>query len=200
MPYGSLALDTISTSGNLTVEGNVAVSSNITAGADLFVSGSQVKPLVLGTAKTATGTAVDFTDIPVWSKRITLMFSGVSTSATSNWLIQLGTDSGIENTGYLGVSGFYGTSTNGANYTTGFGLFISGADRVAHGTIVITQLSSSTNTWTCSGSLGITAGAAGFTCSSTGAKSLASILTQLRLTTVNGTDTFDAGTVNIMYE
>ena len=34
----------------------------------------------------------------------------------------------------------------------------------------------------------------------TGAVSLSGTLDRIRLTTVNGTDTFDAGSVNIMYE
>ncbi len=33
-----------------------------------------------------------------------------------------------------------------------------------------------------------------------GGKTLSAILDRIRLTTVNGTDTFDAGQINIMYE
>ena len=112
MAYGTAAIDTINTSGNLTVTGNVIVSGN----SDLFVSGSQVEPLVLGTAQASTsGASIDFTSIPSWVKRITVMFSGVSTNGSSNWLVQLGTASGVENTGYLGVGTFLGATVAGSN-------------------------------------------------------------------------------------
>lgn len=197
MPYGTAAIDAISTSGNLTVTGNVIVSGN----SDLFVSGSQVEPLVLGNVRSTTsGTSIDFTGIPSWAKRITVMLSGVSTSGTSNWLIQLGTASGVENTGYLSVGTFLGATVNGTNYTAGFGLVINGATHVMQGQIILSLLSSSTNTWTCLGSLAGSGGGAGYIYSTSGAKSLTTTLDRVRLTTVNGTDTFDAGSVNIMYE
>ena len=195
MPYGTALIDTISSSGNLSVTGNLVTTGTITS------STGTTYPLVSGTAQaTTSGTAIDFTGIPSWVKRITVMLSGVSTSGTSNWLMQLGTASGVENTGYLGVGTFLGATVSGSNYTAGFGLPISGATHVLHGMFTIAQLSSSANTWTCSGSLGGTGGAAGYIYSTTGAKSLTTTLDIVRLTTVNGTDTFDAGSVNIMYE
>ena len=197
MAYGTAAVDTINTSGNLTVTGNVIVSGN----SDLFVSGSQVEPLVLGTAQASTsGTSIDFTGIPSWVKRITIMYSGVSTSGTSNWLVQLGDSGGVENTGYLGVGTFLGATVSGTNYTAGFGFSVGGAGHILHGSAVLTLLSSSTNSWTCMGSLAGTGGAAGYIYSTGGAKSLSGTLDRVRLTTVNGTDTFDAGSVNILYE
>ena len=195
MPYGTALIDAISSSGNLSVTGNLVTTGTITS------STGTTYPLVSGTAQASTsGTAIDFTGIPSWVKRITVMLSGVSTSGTSNWLMQLGTASGVENTGYLGVGTFLGATVSGSNYTAGFGLPISGATHVLHGMFTIAQLSSSANTWTCSGSLGGTGGAAGYIYSTTGAKSLTTTLDIVRLTTVNGTDTFDAGSVNIMYE
>lgn len=195
MAYGTAAIDIIDTSGNLTVAGNLTVSGTIAS------STGTTYPLVSGTVQSSTsGTNIDFTGIPSWVKRITVMLSGVSTSGTSNWLVQLGTASGVENTGYLGVGTFLGATVSGSNYTAGFGLPISGATHVLHGMFTIAQLSSSANTWTCSGSLGGTGGAAGFIYSTTGAKSLTTTLDRVRLTTVNGTDAFDAGSVNILYE
>jgi len=158
-------------------------------------------PLVSGTAQASTsGTSIDFTSIPSWVKRITIMYSGVSTSGTSNWLVQLGDSGGIESTGYLGVGTFTGSSTSGVSYTAGFGILSSSAGHVMHGTVVLTLLSASANTWTCAGILGGSGTGAGFIYSTAGAKSLSGTLDRVRLTTVNGTDTFDAGTVNIMYE
>jgi len=201
MPYGTASIDAIDTSGNLTITGNVTTAGNLTTSGTITSSTGTTYPIVSGTAQaTTSGTSIDFTGIPSWVKRITLMLSGVSTSGTSNWLIQLGTASGVENTGYLGVGTFLGATTSGSNYTAGFGLLIGGATHVLHGMFTIAQLSSSANTWTCSGSLGGTGGAAGYIYSTTGAKSLTTTLNRVRLTTVNGTDTFDAGSVNIMYE
>ena len=201
MPYGKALVDTVESSGNLAITGNTSITGNVTATGTLTSSTGATYPIVSDTAKNSTsGTTVDFTGIPTWAKRITLMLSGVSTSGTSNWLIQIGTSSGVESSGYLGVGAYLGATPAGTNYTAGFGLFITGATHVMHGTIVLTLLSASANTWTCSGSLGGTGTAAGYIYSTAGAKSLTSTLDRVRLTTVGGTDTFDAGSVNILYE
>jgi hypothetical protein len=191
--------------GNLTIGagtgGNITGANVISATTFTMASVDNVYPIVRATVQnTTSGTNVDFTGIPSWAKRITLMLSGVSTSGTNNWLIQIGTSSGVESSGYLGVGAYLGATPSGTNYTTGFGLFITGATHVMHGTIVLTLLSATANTWTCSGSLGGTGAAAGYIYSTAGAKSLTGTLDRVRLTTVGGTDTFDAGSVNIMYE
>jgi hypothetical protein len=156
----------------------------------------QLYPIVRGTAVTASGTSVDFTSIPSWVKRITVMFSGVSTNGTSNLLIQLGDSGGIENTGYLGSSSQLAGATNSANYTTGFGVFLGNAANIVHGSVCVTNISG--NVWAMSGVLGLSNAAT--TVNVTGTKTLSDTLTQVRITTVNGTDTFDAGTINILYE
>ncbi len=47
-----------------------------------------------GTAVASTsGTSIDFTGIPSWVKRVTILFKGVSISSTSQFLIQLGSGS-----------------------------------------------------------------------------------------------------------
>ena len=203
MPYGALALDTISTSGNLAIEGNVEVSSNVTVGADLFVSGSQVEPLVLATAKTATGTAVDFAGIPSWVKRITISFNGVSTSGSSYVEVRLGTTSGFVFSGYISYSSFNGSTNGNASVTDGFTTDSGGptASTFRYGHMILTLLDPSSNLWVSSHIIGQNIVGAGIWVMHGGGRiSLPSALTQLRLTTVNGTDTFDAGTVNIMYE
>lgn len=152
--------------------------------------------LTRATAVTASGTSVDFTGIPSWVKRITVMFSGVSTNGTSNYLFQLGDSGGIENTGYLG-SGSDGTT--GTLYTSGFGLVWASQSVVVHGALVISQIDSSANTWSASGVF-VTSNTATGTRTTAGTKSLSDTLDRVRITTVNGTDTFDAGTINIMWE
>jgi hypothetical protein len=154
--------------------------------------------LTLETAKSATGTSVDFTGIPSWVKRVTVMFNGVSTSGTSGVRIQLGDSGGPETSGYSGgnvrtasssLSG--GTISSGFD-TGGFGL----STETQNGQFIISLFESSTNTWACSGSTGM----ALITNTIAGIKALSTTLTQVRITTVNGTDTFDAGSINIIYE
>ena len=64
--------------------------------------------LTSGTAVASTsGTSIDFTGLPSWVKRITVIFNGVSLSGSSNLLIQLGTGSTTYTTsGYSDVLQF----------------------------------------------------------------------------------------------
>ncbi len=157
--------------------------------------------LVSGTVvATTSGTSHDFTGIPSWVKKITISLSGVSTNGTSVPLIQLGDSGGIETTGYLGsASGIGAASAASTSFTTGVGLNNDNtATVVYHGSIVFSLLNASTNTWVADGGFGLSDQAK--TTNTHSSKSLSGTLTQIRLTTVNGTDAFDAGSVNILYE
>jgi hypothetical protein len=157
----------------------------------------QVYPVVSGTAVTASGTSVDFTGIPSWVKRITVMFSGMSTSGTSNILVQLGDSGGFEITGYLGAGMIASGSTPSvSNYTAGFGFPFGTATNIMHGSLFITKIDG--NTWVANGALSRSDGTSYGT--TAGSKTLSATLDRVRITTVNGTDTFDAGTINILYE
>ena len=152
------------------------------------------QPFTLATFVAATsGTSIDFTGIPSWVKRITVMFAGVSTNGTSDLLIQLGDAGGVEETGYLGSSTNTATATL---YTAGFGSMSNLAANVNHGSFIITQVTG--NTWVCSGILGRSN--SGGVVMTGGSKTLSETLTQVRITTANGTDTFDLGTINVSYE
>ena len=158
------------------------------------------QPLTLGTAQnTTSGTSIDFTGIPSWVKRITVMFNGVSTNSTSPIEIRLGTSSGIVSSGYLSHAGFIQGSAVGSN-TSASGLLAAVAgdpSNTLYGPLVISKQSG--NLWVSSGvTLRVASPNYSSTCS--GAISLADNLDRLRITTVNGTDTFDAGSVNILYE
>lgn len=164
-------------------------------GTDSAGSRAQMQRIVLSTAVASTsGTSINFNSIPAWVERITVMFAGVSTSGTSNIQIQLGDSGGIENTGYVSTASVNGTTL--ATSTAGF--ITSGTTAAAttvNGWYAICLIGS--NIWTGGGSL---ARADGNMNNAGGAKTLSDTLTQVRITTVNGTDTFDAGTVNILYE
>lgn len=162
----------------------------------------RVGRLVVGTAQSTTsGTAIDFTGIPSWARRITVMLFGVSTSGTgNNPIIQLGTSGGIDATGYNGqVSAIgNGTTPGGAKLSAGFACnFNTAATSVISGALRLNAFGS--NTWICEGSF-VHTDALGRQSIVAGDKTLAGTLDRIRLTTVNGTDTFDAGSVNIIWE
>ena len=162
-------------------------------------SGAVYDGIQSATAVSASGTSVDFTSIPSWVKRITVMFSGVSMSGTSNLLFQLGDSGGVETTSYAtGYSAFSTTSLTSATETTGFRIApgSSAAAQTLSGIIIFTYAGS--NLWVGSGSLNRTDSGSGGFCN--GSKTISDTLTQVRVTTVNGTDTFDAGTINILFE
>ena len=155
-----------------------------------------------GTAVASTsGTSIDFTSIPSWVKRITVMFSGVSTNGSSLPMIQLGDSGGVETTGYTAGSTLLGVSSmNSANYTTGFTIKNDAvAGTIMDGFVTINLFNSSTNTWVAGGNL-YTPTPTSYLAIVAGAKSLSATLDRVRITTVNGTDAFDAGSINILYE
>jgi hypothetical protein len=156
---------------------------------------------VLGTEQaTTSGTSIDFTNIPSWVKRITIQFVGVSTNGTNNWLIQVGDSGGVEDTAYLGAGSQVqnANSTSAAAFTAGFGLDLASAAAVVHGTVTLMLEDAAAFTWVASGVLARsdTAGQV-FTA---GSKSLSAALDRVRITTAGGTDTFDAGAINVLYE
>ena len=159
-------------------------------------TGSQ---LVQGTSvATTSGTSVTFSSIPSWVKRITLSFAGVSVSGSSVPLVQIG-DSSIKTTGYLGSSSNQsGTTTN---LSSGFLVVdpnIGTAGRLWQGILTIALLDSATNKYVGTSKSGTSNSADGS--SMGGYNTLTAVLSQLKLTTVNGTDTFTAGAVNILFE
>jgi hypothetical protein len=151
--------------------------------------------IVSGTAVASTsGTSIDFTSIPSWVKRITVMLQGVSGSGASHNLLQLGTSSGVTTSGYVCSYGYFGASFS---TTAGFGVYAGAAGELVHGNAIITNLTG--NTWVFSYSGGVsgtsTLGAGGG-----GSIALGATLDRVRLTHVNGTDTFDAGSINLLWE
>ena len=111
-------------------------------------------------------------------------------------MIQIGSGS-IVTTGYAsGASLIGGASAASTSATNGF--LITSNDAAAYlksGLITIANLSG--NSWVSSGALGLTIGGSFL---SGGNLTLSGVLDQIRVTTVNGTDTFDAGVINIIYE
>jgi len=194
-------------SGALSV-GQVFTGTGVTAGTSItaFVSGTgNTGTYTVSTSQTVASTtmtvtqvvAIDFTSIPSWVKRITVMFSGASLSGTSSILVQVGDSGGIENTGYASTStGVTGVGGGTISSTAGYALRLTAAAGAFSGHMFLTNLNG--NLWVSSqaGTYdGSTASNVGG-----GTKTLSAVLDRVRITTINGTDTFDAGTVNILYE
>ena len=177
---------------SVVINGSAGVTTN---------SGAVYNGISAGTAVASTsGTSIDFTSIPSWVKRITVMFNGVSTNGTSAVQVQLGTSGGIQATGYNAASaiGAGANTFSMSAVTTGFCEATGGAALVRHGSAILSLLDSSTGLWSMMYNIGTTDTQRVFLIY--GTKSLSGTLDRVRITTVNGTDTFDAGSINILYE
>lgn len=151
------------------------------------------------TAQASTsGTFIDFTSIPAGTKRITIGLNGVSTNGASPLQVQIGSSSGgLETTGYASQASTFNNTPGGVGFTSGFALTASEtAAYVWSGIVQLVHMGG--NLWVTSGTL--MTNTAGATTLFAGNKTISSTLDRVRITTVNGTDTFDAGSVNILYE
>lgn len=164
-----------------------------TATLNTWASGSGI---VSGTAVASTsGTSITFLNIPNWAKRINIIFNEVSTSGTAHRLIQIGSGS-VQSTGYISTSAYVasgGVSTTSS--TSGFIIWSDNPAYVLSGTMTLTNISGNiwieNHTGKQNNTLIVTGG---------GSVTLSGLLDRIYLTTSNGTDTFDAGSVNITYE
>lgn len=175
---------------SVVIDGSAGVTTN---------SGAVYNGISAGTAVASTsGTSIDFTSIPSWVKRITVMFNGVSISGTANIIAQLGSGS-FTTSGYTTTMSYVTASNSNANnsVTSGIPLWALGAAYLYTGTFTFTLLNASTNLWACAVTMGATSS---YTLISAGSIALSGVLDRLRITTSNGTDTFDAGSINILYE
>lgn len=230
IPAGRVAiLPNVQIDGVLNVEGEVFIPSGATLGdldAQLALKAPLVNPaftnptattqtaqdnstkvattayvdgkMVLGTVVTAAGTSIDFTGIPSWVKRIIITMSAVSTNGTSSPLLRVGTSGGIVSTGYTSDTvAVTSTGVSGSNTPIGVSLVSIGhtSSYLYSGDIVLELLSG--KTWVITGILNIYTVAV---CTCVSKITLGANLDKIRLTTVNGTDSFNAGQINIMYE
>jgi len=209
---GGTGASTITANSVILGNGTSALSGNLvapsTSGNVLTSNGTTwtsvaLNKLTLDTAKASTsGTSIDFTGIPSWVKRVTVMFSGVSTNGTSALQVQIGDSGGIENTSYSSnvgiVTGDYVGAAGAQAATAGFLLQYYGqeATDIVSGHLVLTNVSG--NIWVGSGIIGSGANVPIYLFA--GTKTLSDTLTQVRITTAGGTATFDAGSINILYE
>jgi hypothetical protein len=196
------------TSGTVTVSVPAVAGTNtvtIPAVTGTAVVSGQNSAITAATAQASTsGTSIDFTSIPSWVKRITVMFSGVTVNAISSIIVQIGAGS-VVTTGYVGTAGGVGNTGNVwtvISYTTGFGVAgsMSSADQTYNGNLSICLLNSATGLWAANGSTSLSPGTYTGLQVCGGSKTLSGTLDRVRITTVGGSATFTAGSINILYE
>jgi hypothetical protein len=211
------AAATVTSSGNFAFTRTLTGVTNVTlpttgtlatlTGTETFTNKTLSSPVISGTptgvgvltsdtAQASTsGTVIDFTGIPNWVKRVTVIMNGVSLSGSAFPRFQLGYSGGIESSGYVGYCTQTAAGAAGAaSGTAGFDLYIGTASSVVWGQAVFTLVSGTTWVFSFCG------GATTVTLASAGNKTLTGALTQIRITSSNGTDTFDEGSINILYE
>lgn len=205
---GSVTTAKIADGAITTAKFSASAKSPLAGAADIAttVPDSSITPakltqkLTLGTSVGSTsGTSIDFTSIPSWVKRVTVMFSNVSANGSSVPIVQLGTSGGVVTSGYVSASGFGGSAGQFTTATNGFALLASATSTAANffsGSIVITNLASGTWVEQC----GFYASASGIQCNGGGSVNIGGTLDRLRITTAGGTDVFDLGAINILYE
>lgn len=171
----------------------------ISVDGDLSVTGNLSGTIRRGTAVTSTsGTAIDFTSIPSWVKRITLTFSGISLSGTDHILIRLSTGGTFATTGYTSTSNYTtsGGATGGTNSTAGALLFSGNAINILTGSYTFVNLTG--NTWVGTGGH-IYDNDGGFVGNGASKVTIGGTLDGIRITSA-GSNTFDAGTINVFWE
>lgn len=207
---------TVTGSGNFAYTRTLTGATNVTlpttgtlatlAGTETFTNKTLTSPVIGGTptgvgvltsgtaVASTSGTSIDFTSIPNWIKRITVMMNGVSLSSTANILIQIGPSGGVETSGYSGV--VLGNGIQGAWGGTGCLITRTGqATSTYSGIVTIANITGST--WVCSATMADSVNTyAGL---AAGSKAITGTLSIVRITSTS-TDTFDAGSINILYE
>ncbi len=152
--------------------------------------------LVAGTPVALSGSGVQMGGIPSWAKRVTVLFENVALSGSDALVLELGTASSIESTGYLGGGCSVSSSAIATTYTTGFLILVGSSTYTLAGSIVLASMGS--NTWAVNGAAAIFTGVSAnlFTA---GRKSLADALTRVQLRT-SGSNTFVGGTATLLWE
>lgn len=180
----------------------IATSAEAQAGTDtaraVTPAGVKAAQIIQLTSVSASGASVVFTGIPAYAKRVTVLFRRLSTNGTSDIIVQIGGSGGAETTGYEGVTSSTVASSASIQNWDGGALVrnATSAGSSFTGAMVFEKLDG-TDSWIIHGT-GSDLGAA--TMQYGGFKTLTGTLDRVRITTVGGSQTFDAGTINVIYE
>ena len=155
--------------------------------------------ITLGTAvATTSGASHYFTGIPSGTKRLSINLDQVSLSSVANIDVYLGDSGGIESSGYSATGTIFSSTPLSTGATDNFPILVSNATATISGTMILTLVDSSTNTWSAFGVFNSRLGVA-MTYTVAGTKSLSSELTQFGIEP-SSAGVFDGGKVNITYE
>ena len=207
-----LKSDSSGTSGSIVINGSdkivVTSAGNVTAGTFTGavvgnVTGNVTGSLTAGgsvnlatTTVSTSGTAIDFTSIPSWAKKVSVLFNKVGISGTSDMLVQLGTSGGIQGTNYEAQASVVNTSVATLNSTSGFP--IRNVEAAARISGIMTIAGMGSNLWVMSGTLTVIGGVASVQMVA-GVIQLSGVLDRVRINAL-AAETFDEGSLNIMYE
>lgn len=200
------AASAVATAGDAEIEAAAATAAVATA--LLKTGGTMTGPIVFASAQpgvvtratainTTSGTSHTFSSLPSGLRKIELLFNKVSTNGTALPRVRLGTGGVLATSGYESQSSTMTTAVVTTGSTAGFDVFSNTAPYEITGKLSFDNLSG--NLWICSGVLGF---GSSLSATSTigGLVTLGGVLDTLRLTTSNGTDTFDGGSINLLYQ
>jgi hypothetical protein len=140
---------------------------------------------------------MDFPGIPSWAKCVKVYFNSLSTTGSSVVIVRLGTSTGAVTTGYVGSASYMLTTVGTTSFTTGFAVGNNYSAACARtGMMEINNFLG--NTWT--EVVSISSPMTLETGNGAGIVGLPGVLDRIQITTVNGSDTFDGGSVCISYE
>lgn len=182
------ASQNVSAAANLTVTGSITATNGVSGA---IRSGTLVSPV--------SGTTVDFTGIPTGVKRVTVMLNQVTTNGTTNLQLQLGAGS-IETASYVGATN---REVNQIGFSTGFTLTFNMPSSAYINTSQIILSNITGNTWMVSQTTAQQTTGVNIVCYGAGVKALSGTLDRLRIissATGNPSSTFTAGSINILYE
>jgi len=147
---------------------------------------------------TTSGTEHDFTSIPAGVKVIQMGFENVTLNGTSSLIVQLGDDGGFESSGYNSASSrVYSNAAVMLNDGgLGYVIIIGSAARVFSGVLTLVNKDATAHDW---GSMHAGKYDSSNSVHGGGWSDLSAELNSIRVTTINGSDVFDGGAININY-
>lgn len=157
--------------------------------------------IVLETSKIALGSTVSFTGFPADVYRVTVLLDGVSTTASGDILLQIGSGGLAQNNGYTNAQSVAYAGGQACVETTpttsGVPIYNTSASFIVSGKLTFDKISGS-NKWQVSGTSIIQIVASRALMMTSGTVALSGALDIVCLATTSGT--FDNGTINLTYE
>jgi hypothetical protein len=179
-------------SGNLVAPGT---SGNVLSSNGTTWTSAALNKLTPSTEQaTTSGTSVTFSSIPSWVKRITVIFNEVSGNGSSNLQVRVGAGS-TTTTGYISTGINMSTTGGVSSSTSAFYIRADDSAYINSGTMTLVNVSG--NTWISNHLMKTSTSQLAF---GAGSVSLSGTLDRVVISFANGTDAFDAGSVNIFYE